>query len=744
MNALLAAAVAAISFGALALVYRAAPERVRRRDANAVLAGLVVPVGWSTLLPLHPTGLVLWDVLLAATWTTIVGVLAAHAERRLFLVLAAGVGAAAVLGGGGLLPAALALGLAGASVALAIRLPGPKAFAGGLLGVALLQLDWPASTPTRAGIAAAVLVVLTAAAGRRASRSVRRRAAATVGIAGIVIAAIGALFALAAVRVRDDLQSAVDVARTALQAAEDGRMHEASAALERAQTRFASAQRRLDAWYLQPVRLVPGAARNHRAMTAITTSGATLAGQAAKVASDGDADDVRLRDGTVDLARVDRLRRAVTEITGNLTVARRALDDATSAWLVPQLATALDDLRGEVGDAARSTATTAQLTRRLPALLGGDGPRHWFVGVLGNSEARATGGIIGSSGVLTTDGGHLDLGPMQRTAELNTADDRRLTGVDEYVARYGRYEPQRTWQNVTMSPDGPSVARVVEQLYPQATGQEVDGVVLVDPIGLAALVRLVGPVHVDSWPTDITAASLPELLLHDQYLAFPRPERVDFLGDVAAAAFDRLTTGVLPPPARMAAVLAPAMQAGHLVLHSTRDHEQALFADLRVDGAMPPVHGDALAVVTQNASGNKIDWFLRRSVHYDVTVNASGVEQAELTITLTNTAPTSGEPDYVIAGSGPDPTPPGTSRMIVSVYSSLGLDDSSIELDRERELGRSVYSGFVTVPAGETATIRLSLSGRIAMGDGYRLDVRPQATVVPDDVAITVNGRAYR
>jgi hypothetical protein len=186
------------------------------------------------------------------------------------------------------------------------------------------------------------------------------------------------------------------------------------------------------------------------------------------------------------------------------------------------------------------------------------------------------------------------------------------------------------------------------------------------------------------------------------------------------------------------------MQAGHLVLHSTRDHEQALFADLRVDGAMPPVHGDALAVVTQNASGNKIDWFLRRSVHYDVTVNASGVEQAELTITLTNTAPTSGEPDYVIAGSGPDPTPPGTSRMIVSVYSPLGLDHSSIERDRERELGRSVYSGVVTVPAGETATIRLSLSGRIAMGDGYRLDVRPQATVVPDDVAITVNGRAYR
>jgi hypothetical protein len=744
VNALLAAALAAISFGAVAVAYRAAPERIRRRDPSAVVTGLVIPVAWATLLPLHPTGLVLWDVALAATWTAVVAVLAANVERRVLLVLCLGVAAAAVIGGAGLLPAALAFGLAGCAAALGIRLPGPKALAGGLVAVALLQLDWPAPTGSRTAIAAVVLGTLAMLARRRAAKPARRRVTVAVGVVALAAVAIGAVFGLTALRVRDDLRAAVDVARTGLRAAEDGSMQDASSALDRAQARFVRADRRLDAWYVQPARLVPGLARNHRAMTAITASGSTLATQAAKVAHDGDADDVRLRDGTLDLARVDRLRMAVTEITGQLTVAGRALDRAASAWPVPELDDALTDMRAEVADATRSTATTAQITRRLPALLGGDGPRHWFVGVLGNSEARATGGIIGSSGVLTTDGGHLDLGPMQRTAELNTAGDRTLVGVDDYVARYGRYEPQRTWQNVTMSPDGPSVGRVVEQLYPQSTGQPVDGVVLVDPFGLAALVRLVGPVRVDSWPTDITAASLPEILLHDQYLAFDRPERLDFLGDVASAAFDELTTGVLPPPARIAAVLAPAVAGHHLVLHSTHDSEQDLFADLRVDGAMPPVHGDALAVVTQNASGNKIDWFLRRSVDYDVTVSRSGVARADLSITLMNTAPANGEPDYVIAGSGPDPTPPGVNRMIVSVYSPLDLDDATIDLEREHELGRNVYTGFVTVPPGGTTTIELSLRGRLSMRDGYRIDVREQATVVPDDVAITVNGRSYR
>jgi hypothetical protein len=744
MNALLAAALAAISFGTVALAYRAAPARVRRRDGGAVIVGLLLPVAWSTLLPLHPTGLVLWDVVLAAAWTTAFAVLAAHAERRVLLALALAVATAAVIGNAGLLPAALAAGIAAGTAALGIRLPGPKAFGGGLLAVALLQLDWPQATTPRVVIAVVALAVLAAAAARRATRPVVRRTALLGAGAAVAVVAIAGVFALTALRVRDDLRVAVDVARSGLRAAEDGRMEDASAALDRAQARFITADRRLDAWYVQPTRLVPGLARNHRAMTAMTGSGSTLATQAAKVATDGDADDVRLRDGTVDLARVARLRDAVGEITAQLTIAQRTLDGAASTWLVPELEDALDDMRVEVADAARSTATTAQITRRLPTLLGADGPRHWFVGVLGNSEARATGGIIGSSGVLTTDAGHLDLGTMQRTAELNTAGDRTLTGVDEYVARYGRYEPQRTWQNVTLSPDGPTVGRVVEQLYPQSTGQAVDGVVLVDPFGLAALVRLVGPVHVDSWPTDITAASLPEILLHDQYLAFPRPERLDFLGDVASAAFDRLTTGELPPPARIAAVLSSAVREGHLLLHSTQDDEQQLFADLRVDGAMPPVHGDALAVVTQNASGNKIDWFLHRSVDYDVTVDGSGVTQADLTITLTNDAPTTGEPEYVIAGSGSDPTPPGDSRLILSVYSPLGLDDATIDLDREQELGRNVYSGFVTVGSGATTTIHLSLSGRVAMDDGYRIDVRRQATVVPDDVSITVNGHSYR
>ena len=736
MTALFAAAVAAIPFGALAVAYRAAPTSIRHRSTTAIAVGVLAPAMWAALLPVHPTGIPLWDAVLAAAWVVAIGVLGAVAARHVLLAAGALVAIAAVVGNAGALPAALALGLAAGVTALSVRLPGPKALAGGLLGIATLQLDWPAPSPARVVLAAAVLAAVAASTSTRVARTTRRRA--VIAAAGVlaVVGAAGVAFALTAAQVRDDLDAAVDLATDGLRAAEAGRTVDASAALQRARDRFVRASERMDSVLAQPVRLVPGAARNHAAIAAIAAAGAELATQAARVAADGDAGDVRLRDGALDLARAQRLATALTELTGQLHVAAAALDDAASAWLVPPVDDALAAMRSEVESAVRATADSARVARVVPDLLGADGDRRWFVGILGTSEARALGGIIGSHGVLTTTGGRLELGPMRRTAELNSAAPRQLDGVDEYLARYGRHQPDRTWQNVTLSPDGPTVARVVEQLYPQSGGVAVDGVVLLDPFALAELVRLVGPVAVPGWPDLVTAADVPRILLHEQYVRFERPDRLDFLGDVARAVFDRLTDGELPAPTRLAQVLGPLARDGHVVLHSTDDGEQAVFEQIGASGALPAVEGDFLGVITQNASGNKIDWFLRRTVDYDVRPGSDGTVAATLTVTLHNGAPATGLPDYVIGGSGAAPTAPGVNRMILSIYSALDLVDASIALDAERELGRNVYSAFVDLAPGETRTITVELTGVV---DGeYRVDVHRQPLVVPDDVTVRV------
>ena len=70
---------------------------------------------------------------------------------------------------------------------------------------------------------------------------------------------------------------------------------------------------------------------------------------------------------------------------------------------------------------------------------------------------------------------------------------------------------------------------------------------------------------------------------------------------------------------------------------------------------------DGVAVVFNNVVGNKIDYYLSADATYVVTADArTGSATARLDVEMTNAAPTSGEPGYVIGN--PIGLPVGTNR----------------------------------------------------------------------------------
>jgi hypothetical protein len=121
----------------------------------------------------------------------------------------------------------------------------------------------------------------------------------------------------------------------------------------------------------------------------------------------------------------------------------------------------------------------------------------------------------------------------------------------------------------------------------------------------------------------------------------------------------------------------------------------------------------------------------------------SGELRGELTVVLENLAPREGLPDVIIGNLARPPIPVGDNKMHLSVYTPWGLDEARIDdrptlFESDRELGRRVYSSFVVVPAKGSVTIRLTLSGRLRVGDDYRLDVHRQPAVAPDEVATSL------
>ncbi|MFI5053990.1 MAG: DUF4012 domain-containing protein, partial [Acidimicrobiia bacterium] len=747
--------VAGASFVAVALVAIVVPRWLRASPSWAVPVLIAVGAGLGIVAEGAATRLSVIDAVLRGALGASFVAAGAAAGPRARLVACVIVAIPPFFESGGGLPAMLALGAALASVAIGLDGPVLGAAVGVGIGQAALHLGWPRPAGASALVAFAALLVLAVPVLLRVSRPLRRRMLIPLAVLGGALVLVVGAYAVLVLMARGNVTHGIDAANAGLAEAHLGNTTRAAQRFDEARAAFQRADDLLGSWVGKPVLAVPLVAQQARALSKMSSIGVRLATSGAKTARAADPQATRLVNGTFPIAKIAALETPLTEARTSLRAADTELATIDSTWLAAPIDNKLTDLEQRVKRSTHDAETGIEAARVVPALLGGNGKsRRYFVAFETPAEQRASGGIIGNFAIITFTDGHLDLTRSGRSRELNDGGSfiRTLTGPADYLQRYAGFRPQYTWQNVTMSPDWPSVAQVIEGLYPQSGGEPVDGVVSVDPIALGALLKLTGPVHVDGLDEPLTAQNAARILLKDQYVVFPdKQERVDFLGNAVDAVIHRLQQGDLPGAARIGKVLGPMVKQGRLKLQTTDPAGQRFFDRVHLTGGLPPVRGDFAGLVTQNASGNKIDIFLHRSVQYATRINPkTSTATSTVTVTLRNDAPASGLPDYVIGGAGPNPTAPGVYRSYLSFYTPLALRQATIDgrpatFTTAAELGRNVLSTFLDVPSGGTVTIRLQLSGKVALpkvdgGRRYRLQIWQQPTSAPDHVSVKVTG----
>lgn len=299
-----------------------------------------------------------------------------------------------------------------------------------------------------------------------------------------------------------------------------------------------------------------------------------------------------------------------------------------------------------------------------------------------------------------------------------------------YRIAYGRYGLNE-WQQVNLPLDFPTAGRFIAEGVSGSVGP-VDGVLQIDPIAIAGLLRLAGPVEVPSWPEPITAGNVSSVTQHDVYVRYEgdREARTTFFAELIDAVFTKVLSSNISMTPSWATELGVAVQGGHLLVYSRHRDDQRALERLAVAGDLDRARGstDVLGVITENAVASKADWFLRRDVRYEVRLRpAEGSARGRLEVALRNLAPSSGESADVV-----EPIrsflPTGTNRQIV-LYARPGsdrlgrLDGPSAALASERAL--RVYHTSVTIPARE----------RVQMGAEF---------VVPDALEGTGDELTYR
>ena len=737
--------VAGAAFGVAARLGRRRPGLLLAGGPVAVAVLGAAAAAGAAFAEAAPTALPAADVVLRAALAATVTAAASRAQPSALLIASA----VTVVAGRGASLDWLAFVATGATMAvLALGRPSGNlgAIIGACLAQVLLRLELGGITGSSATVAAAVAGLLIVSGLRRTPDPTRRHVRTTVGVLAGAAVVVSGVAILAATGAAGDVRRGTDAGKDGLRAAGRGDVPGAKERFDHAADAFNGAAAELSRWWVKPALAVPVLGHQLRAVQVLSEAGEQLARAAATVVSEVDRTGLRIQGGAIDLAGLERAANALAATGRRLDRAVADVESARSPWLVAPLVDAINDFDTRMAEGHRAVGTTTDVLELAGAMLGRDGPRRWFLAVVTPAESRGSGGLVGNIGEITAERGKVDLVAVERIAQLNEAvDDKAAAQVLPmlYQEAYPGWNVPTNLQNVTVAADFPTAAIALESVLPLAGRGEVDGTISIDPLAVAALLEATGPVEVRSWPVPLTSVNAAEVLLHEQYVALEQDPREQFLVEVIRAVWDRLTSGDVSPVS-LSRALAPAVAGRHIQLHSRRPDEQATLSRLGADGAMHRTGVDHLSLVTNNASESKADWFLRRAVDYRVRYDpGSGSAEATVIVTLTNDAPSSGLPEYVLGGQV---VPPGTNRQIVQIYTPLDILAASVDGQplgsREvRSLGRSgnwAHEFDVAVPAKSAIRLELRLAGRLTGEPGrWILDIGRQPAIHPDDVSVT-------
>ena len=501
----------------------------------------------------------------------------------------------------------------------------------------------------------------------RRRRRTLRRALRRASLAGGLVVLITAVASVAALpRMLDGLSHS----RAATDAANAGELELASKEFEAAAQQWETANSRLTRPWLTPARLLPVVGQHVRALQVVTGQAAALHTSADALTERVDPEELVV-DGTVALDELDELSPAADALAATTSRASTRIADARSPWLAPPLSRRMDRAVELLGRAAGLVGASAEALHTADTVLGRGTPAQTLVLVSTPAEARGAGGFVGNWIVLESEDGKIDVAEHYQSRELN----RRLEQVgatiddDRFVERYGRFAVERHIQDVTLSPDFPSVAKVAADLFAQATGEEAEAVLMVDPFVLEKLLGLTGPIDIGA-ETPLTGANAATYLLIDQYERYADAE-VQREAHLRSLSEELMRTLIETPPDPIAFVteLAPLAEQKRMSLW-IRGDDGTIVDRLGLSGAFPESTDGLLSVVHQNAGQNKIDPYLERSVDIRTTLSPSnGAVDHRVVITLDNNALRRGarRRGHRLERSGPRPghEPTAAHRLLV-------------------------------------------------------------------------------
>jgi hypothetical protein len=596
----------------------------------------------------------------------------------------------------------------------------------------------------------------------RRQRRIVRRILVVAAVAIPVIGVVSALSIIPALGAKSHLQHGKDILSKAQSALLNGDLPTADRDFAEAEAEFRAAAGEGNSPLMRIPALIPLIGRTPDAIRTIADIGVRLSASGGDVTRaiaklPGGLDALAPHDGTIPIDTLSGLSPTISAARGQFEEAALEAEGLATTLVPHQVVEAGDLLRAKLGQALPIVRSADELLKALPTFAGADGPRHYFLAPQNPTELRGTGGLISSYSILTIDNGAISVSPFVDIKKLPVvAFDPSAWPSPELYDIYGTINSAGDWRTSNATPDGPTAAAFIENLWNTTQPTRIDGVILVDVQTLRYLLAATSSIHVPGVPYPLNDRNVVQFVANGAYSLIKNDtSRKDFVGVVGQLVFQQFLQQAHGSRALRALVQASA--DGHIVMNAVDPNVESAFTAARITGALPPTDvGDLVAVSVNNYAANKVDYFIHRTLSYDIQLGVDGTAEGTLTVSFDNTAPAHAAPSYVM---GPFQgkeirglnLQPGEAYQRTAVFCGTGCrllsathDGDPFATSTYSEHGFSQVDGIMRIPAQSTYQVvyRFSLpngwQGTNAIGF-YHLSVKSQPTIVPTTASLRIH-----
>ncbi len=296
-----------------------------------------------------------------------------------------------------------------------------------------------------------------------------------------------------------------------------------------------------------------------------------------------------------------------------------------------------DTLNKAKGQVSLLSGMLTDLTNLEDIYMGffGSGPRVYLLIFQNYDEVRATGGFIGTYGVIKINDGKIQ--------ELKIDSIYDLDGhIYDNIAAPGPFQPDiKKWgiRDANWFVDFPTSARKLLQFF-ESGSQTADGVIALTPAIFQDLLTLTGPIEMKKYKVTLTSDNFQDVVQYKTSVDYNKKLNTpkQMLADFAPLLLDRLSSLDKEQWLSLLQIMQNNLKQKHVLLYSKDPQLEQKISDLRVAGNILPADQDYLDIVNTNLGGTKTDLKITQKANLQSKILSDGSVMDTLTIERKNSS----------------------------------------------------------------------------------------------------------